>query len=314
MAQISSSPSTLENMVSYHGTKEESGRALSDTQFAILLILPALALFALVILYPLVNSIYIGLLDKSLVIPGEEFVGLKNIQKVYQRDLWLLLKNTLIFTLGATILPFMIGFGVALVLNSAIKGRAFWRGAFLLPWLVPGVIVSFLWLWIFNANYGVLNGVLRNLGLIDRNINWFSTGGAAMTAVIIAKTWQTFPWIMVMLLAGLQTIPRDLTEAAAIDGANRWRIFRHVTMPQLRGISSVVLLLSFIWNFQHFENIYIMTGGGPAKATTTFSIAVYQTAFQAFDLGRAGAIGIWWMLLLSLLVFVYLRFMMSEDE
>ena len=109
-------------------------------------------------------------------------------------------------------------------------------------------------------------------------------------------------------------IPADLTEAAAIDGAGRWRIFLNVTVPQLRGIASVVLLLSFIWNFQHFENIYVMTGGGPAMATTTFSIAVYQTAFQAFDLGRAGAIGIWWMIFLSLLVVAYLKFSMNEEE
>lgn len=314
MVPENNASSTLNDTFARPKPAKPSGRALSDTQFAILLILPALALFAVVILYPLVNSMYIGFLDKSLVTPGDEFVGLKNLQRVYQRDLWLLLKNTLIFTIGATVLPFVIGFAVALILNSAIKGRAFWRGAFLLPWLVPGVIVSFLWLWIFNANYGVLNGLLRSLGLIDSNVNWLGTRSIAMMAVIIAKSWQTFPWIMVMMLAGLQTIPRDLIEAAAIDGANRWDTFWHVTVPQLSGIASVVLLLSFIWNFQHFENIYVMTGGGPAKATTTFSIAVYQTAFQAFDLGRAGAIGIWWMALLSLLVVVYLKFSMSEED
>ncbi len=301
-------------MVSSQHSSPKNGRTLTEGQFAILLILPALALFAVVILYPLANSMYIGLLDKSLVRPGQEFVGLKNLQRVFERDLWMLLKNTLTFTLGATLLPFVIGFGTALILNSSIKGQAFWRGAFLLPWLVPGVIVSFLWLWIFNANYGVLNGILRTMGVIDSNINWLGMPSVAMAAVIISKAWQTFPWIMVMILAGLQTIPADLTEAAAIDGAGRWRIFLNVTVPQLRGIASVVLLLSFIWNFQHFENIYVMTGGGPAKATTTFSIAVYQTAFQAFDLGRAGAIGIWWMIFLSLLVVAYLKFSMNEEE
>jgi multiple sugar transport system permease protein len=313
MSQNSGHLSTRRTVVSNLSLREKIGQPLTDTQFAILLVLPALALFFFIILYPLLNSMYIGLLDKSLVMPGESFVGLKNLQRVFQKELWLLFKNTMIFTVGATLLPFVIGFGVALILNGAVKGRAFWRGAFLLPWLVPGVIVSFLWLWIFNANYGVLNGLLRTTGLIDSNINWLGLPGMAMLAVIIAKSWQTFPWIMVMILAGLQTIPRDLVEAAAIDGANRWRIFLHVTVPQLRGISSVVLLLSFIWNFQHFENIYVMTEGGPAKATTTFSIAVYQTAFQAFDLGRAGAIGIWWMALLSVLVVVYLKFSMNEE-
>jgi multiple sugar transport system permease protein len=289
-------------------------RRLTDTQVALLLVAPAVGLLLAVILYPLLNSMFIGLLDKSLIYGGSEFVGLKNIQAVLRADFLTILRNTLVFTLGATILPFLIGFGVALILNGPIRGRGFWRGAFLMPWLVPSVIVSFLWLWIFNANYGVLNGILRNLGLASSNINWLSSGTSAMVAVIIAKTWQTFPWIAVMILAALQTIPRELYEAAAISGANRWQSFRYVTVPHLRGVSSIVILLSLIWNFQHFETIYVMTQGGPAKATTTFSVAVYQTAFQAFDLGRAGALGILWMALLSLVVLVYLRFGMGDEE
>ena len=241
-------------------------------------------------------------------------MGLKNILDVLGSNFLPILYNTLVFAIGATLLPFLIGFAVALVLNGPIRGRGVWRGAFLLPWLVPSVIVSFLWLWIFNANYGVLNGILRNLGLIDSNIAWLSNGASAMTAVIIAKTWQTFPWIAIMILAALQTIPPELYEAASIAGANRWQLFRYVTMPHLRGVSSIVILLSLIWNFQHFETIYVMTQGGPAKATTTFSVAVYQTAFQAFDLGRAGALGILWMVLLSLVVVVYLRFGMGDEE
>ncbi|MBP6440124.1 MAG: sugar ABC transporter permease [Caldilineaceae bacterium] len=289
-------------------------RRLTDTHVALLLLAPAMTLLFTVILYPLLNSMYIGLLDKSLITGGDEFVGLENILDVLGSNFLPILLNTLVFAIGATLLPFLIGFGVALVLNGPIRGRGFWRGAFLLPWLVPSVIVSFLWLWIFNANYGVLNGILRNVGLIDSNIAWLSNGASAMTAVIIAKTWQTFPWIAIMILAALQTIPPELYEAASIAGANRWQLFRYVTMPHLRGVSSIVILLSLIWNFQHFETIYVMTQGGPAKATTTFSVAVYQTAFQAFDLGRAGALGILWMVLLSLVVVVYLRFGMGDEE
>lgn len=287
---------------------------LSDTHVALLLIAPALALLLTIILYPLVNSMYIGLLDKSLIYGGDDFVGLQNIQAVLRTDFLLILRNTLIFTAGATLLPFVLGFGVALILNGPIRGRGVWRGAFLMPWLVPSVIVSFLWLWIFNANYGVLNGVLRNAGLVQSNVNWLSNGVSAMSAVTIAKTWQTFPWIAVMILAALQTIPRELYEAASISGANTWQSFRYVTVPHLRGVSSIVLLLSLIWNFQHFETIYVMTQGGPAKATTTFSVAVYQTAFQSFDLGKAGALGILWMILLSAVVVVYLRFGMADEE
>jgi multiple sugar transport system permease protein len=291
-----------------------SPRTLSDTQFAIALALPAMALFTLVILYPLANSMYLGLLEKSLVFPGERFVGFQNIQRVLANDFVPLLQTTLVFTIGATIFPFIIGLTLALVLNSSIRGQGIWRGLFLLPWLIPGVVVSFLWLWIFNANYGVLNGALRIAGIISENINWVGTPATAMIAVIIAKTWQSFPWMAIMLLAGLQTIPRELVEAAAMDGAGRWQVFWNVTIPQLRGIISSVLLLEVIWNFQHLEMIYVMTTGGPAKATTTFAISVYDTAFHALDLGRAGAIGILWMVLLAGLVAVYLRLGARDDE
>lgn len=286
---------------------------LSDTQFGILLAMPALALFAAITIYPLFTSMVQGLLDKSLLWPGQEYVGLDNIKAVLDKNFEALLRTTLTFTVYATLVPFLIGFAVALILNSSIRGQGLLRSLFLLPWLIPAVVVSFLWMWIFNANYGVLNGFLRQTGLISENINWLGQRERAMFAVIIAKSWNTFPWMAVMILAGLQTIPRELNEAAAIDGANRVRVFRHITIPQLRGIFGTVLLLSFIWNFQHFETIYVMTTGGPAKATTTFSVAVYKTAFQKFDLGQAGAIGILWMALLSVIVALYLKFATDNE-
>lgn len=298
---------------STRGRHKRPGR-LQDAQTAVLLVLPAAALLLAIIVYPLLNSMLIGFLDKSLIYGGGTFVGFKNLEAVLNNEFVPVLGNTLVFATGATLLPFLIGFGAALILNGPIPARGFLRGAFLLPWLVPSVIASFLWLWIFNANYGVLNGFLRSLGVISQNNSWLSSGGSAMLAVLLAKTWQTFPWIAVMLLAGLQTIPADQMESAAIDGANRWNRFTHVTLPHLRNVIGIVLLLSLIWNFQHFETIYVMTQGGPAKATTTFSVAVYQTAFQAFDLGKAGALGILWMLLLSVVVIVYLRFGMRGEE
>jgi multiple sugar transport system permease protein len=294
--------------------KPVSGFRLTDTQFGVLLVLPALALFAAIILYPLLNSMYMSLLDKSLVYPGEEFVGLRNLQRVLRRDFVELLITTLIFTVNATFVPFVIGFATALVINIRMRGQGLLRGLFLLPWLIPSVVVSFLWMWIFNYNYGVINGILRALGLISENFNFLGESGAtAMAAVVIAKTWNTFPWIAVMLLAGMQTIPQELYEAAAIDGANRWHGFWNVTVPQLRGVIVTVLLLSFIWNFQHFETLYVMTTGGPAGTTTTFSVAVYLEAFKAYDLGKAGAIGVLWMAILSVIVGVYLRFGVSEE-
>ncbi|MPZ82172.1 MAG: ABC transporter permease subunit [Actinophytocola sp.] len=282
--------------------------------FAIVLVLPGLALLAAVVLYPLVSSLVTAFFEQSLVAPGRTFVGFDNLRSVLDAEFWPLLRQTLVFTAGTTLVPFVVGFGLALALNTRIRGRAILRGALLFPWLVPAVVTSFLWLWIFNANYGVANGLLEALGVIDEPRAWLSRPGTAMAAVIIAKTWASFPWMMVMLLAGLQTVPPELHEAAQVDGAGTVRRFRSVTLPHLRGIIGLVLLLELIWNFQHFDTIYVMTGGGPAGTTETFAVAVYDTFYKGHDLGRAGAIGLLWMVLLLVLVVVYLRVVDREER
>ncbi|CAD5141765.1 ABC transporter permease [Microbacterium sp. Nx66] len=282
-------------------------RRLSDGMFALLLTAPGLALLAAVVVYPLITALITAFYKQSLVEPGREFVGFQNIVDVLTGEFFPLLTQTLVFTLGTTIAPFVIGFGLALALNTRIRGAKVLRGLMLIPWLIPGVVVSFLWMWIFNANYGVLNAALETVGLIDSPQAWLANPTTAMIAVIVAKTWQSFPWMMVMLLAGLQTVPIELHEAAEIDGAGTVRRFFSITVPQMSGIIGLVILLEFIWNFQHFDIIYVLTGGGPAGSTQTFATAVYETAFDGFDLGHAGAIGLLWMILLMALVVVYVR-------
>lgn len=282
-------------------------RRLSDGMFALLLTAPGLALLAAVVVYPLITALITAFYKQSLVEPGREFVGFQNIVDVLTGEFFPLLTQTLVFTLGTTIAPFVIGFGLALALNTRIRGAKVLRGLMLIPWLIPGVVVSFLWMWIFNANYGVLNAALETVGLIDSPQAWLANPTTAMIAVIVAKTWQSFPWMMVMLLAGLQTVPIELHEAAEIDGAGTIRRFFSITVPQMSGIIGLVILLEFIWNFQHFDIIYVLTGGGPAGSTQTFATAVYETAFDGFDLGHAGAIGLLWMILLMALVVVYVR-------
>lgn len=289
-------------------TKETKPRRISDGMFAVLLAAPGLALLLAVVVYPLVTALVTAFFKQSLVLPGREFVGLQNIIDILTGDFARLLGQTLVFTLGTTIFPFIIGMALALALNTRIPGGKTLRGLMLLPWLIPGVVVSFLWMWIFNANYGVMNALLQALGVISEPQAWLAQPTTAMIAVIIAKTWQSFPWMMVMLLAGLQTVPKELHEAAEIDGAGTIRRFFSITVPQIRGIIGLVLLLEFIWNFQHFDIIYVLTGGGPAGSTQTFATAVYDTAFHGFDLGHAGALGLLWMILLMGLVVVYVRF------
>ncbi|RST19751.1 sugar ABC transporter permease [Streptomyces sp. WAC04770] len=287
--------------------RRRTGARLSDGAFALLLTAPGIALFAAIIFYPLLSALFTGFFRQDLRLPGREFVGLDNFAYWLNGDLFTILEQTLVFTVGATLAPFAVGFTLALALNTGIRGSGFLRGVFLFPWVIPGVVVSFLWMWIFNANYGVLNGVLVQAGIIEESVAWLGQPGTAMLAVIVTKTWASFPWMMVMLLAGLQTVPKELHEAASMDGAGAIRRFFAVTWPQVRGVASIVLLLEFIWNFQHFDTIYVLTGGGPAGTTETFATAVYQTAFSGFDIGRATALGGLWMVLLLLLVVVYLR-------
>lgn len=289
-------------------------RRLGDGTFVVLLVLPGLALLIAIVLYPLVAALGTAFFEQSLVVPGRSWAGVDNIVSVLTEDFVRLFRQTLIFTIGATVLPFIVGLGLALALNTGLRGQRVLRSVLLVPWLVPGVVVSFLWLWIFDSNYGLLNGLLQGLGLIDDPHAWLSNPGSAMTALIIAKTWQSFPWVMIMLLAGLQTVPVDLHEAAKVDGAGAIRRFFTVTLPHLKGIAGIVLLLEFIWNFQHFDIIWVMTNGGPADTTETFAVAVYQTAFEGLDLGKAGAIGLLWMVLLLVLVAVYVRFADLEPE
>ncbi|MDJ0333657.1 sugar ABC transporter permease [Salinibacterium sp. G-O1] len=281
------------------------GTPLSEHAFLVFLLAPGLLLLCAVVLYPLLRSLSTAFFDESLLYPGSVFVGFENVMDVLREDFVRLSYQTMIFTVGATVLPFVVGLALALVLNQRFRGQAFLRGAFLVPWLIPGVVVSFLWMWIFDANYGVLNGALIGMGLIDSPIAWLFETDTARAALILAKTWNSFPWIMVMLLAGLQTVPGELHEAASMDGAGAVRRFFAVTWPHIGGIAGLVILLEFIWNFQHFDTIFVLTGGGPAGTTSTFATAVYDTAFKGYDLGHAGALGLIWMLMLTVLVVIY---------
>ena len=290
------------------------GAALGERTFLTFLLLPGVVLLAVIVLYPLIRSLASAFFDESLLYPGMTFVGFENIVAVLNDEFAPLLWQTMIFTVGATVLPFLIGLALALVLNQSFPGQRFLRGAFLIPWLIPGVVVSFLWMWIFDANYGVLNGILISLGAIDSPVAWLFSTDSARAALIIAKTWNTFPWIMVMLLAALQTVPGELHEAAAMDGAGTVRRFFTVTWPHIRGVAGLVILLEFIWNFQHFDTIFVLTGGGPAGTTQTFATEVYDTAFKGYDLGNAGALGIVWMALLTVLVVVYVWLSERSDK
>ncbi|WP_219819426.1 carbohydrate ABC transporter permease [Pseudoclavibacter sp. AY1F1] len=282
--------------------------------FPYLLVTPAVIMFVLVIGYPFIQSLLFGFFDRSLLADGGPFVGLENLADLVSgADFWAVASQTAVFVVVSTLGAFILALAMALALNSKLRGRAFWRTAFLLPWILPGVVVSFLWMWIFDTNYGLLNGIVVLFGG-SGGINWLDTPSLAMAAVIVAKVWHSFPWMAILILAALQGIPDDVHDAAAVDGASGWKKQAYVILPQIKPALALTLLLETIWGLQHFEIPYVMTGGGPVGSTTTLSVDLYQAAFTRFDLGEAGAIGILWTLIMAALVAVYVVHTTREDR
>lgn len=279
-----------------------------------LLATPAIALFVLVIAFPLVQSLAFGFFDKSLLSDSQEFVGLEQVTSLLNSDrFWRVAWNTAVFVVGSSVGAFVVAVALALALNTRMRGKAWLRTVFLMPWILPGVVVSFLWAWIFDSNYGLANGLLYRIGGETALLQWLDEPGLAMFAVIVAKIWHSFPWMMIMILAALQSIPQETDDAAAVDGAFGWRKQAFVVLPQIKSTLALVLLLETIWGLQHFEIPFVMTDGGPVGSTTTLSVELYKTAFQKFDIGTAGGLGIIWMLMMGALVAVYITYLRRQE-
>jgi multiple sugar transport system permease protein len=283
-------------------------KKLTESQFGFLLAIPAIAVFCFIILYPLVNSIIMSFTNQSLLTKTREFVGLKNYITVFSDpNMTQVFTNTLIFVIATTLLSFLLGLIWATILSQGFRGSEFMRGVTLVNWIIPGTAIGFLWMWIFNGQYGVINSLLKNIGLIDSNIIWMGKPATAMITVIFARSWQILPWNMAFLLAGIIGIPKEQIEAAKIDGAGNMQIFLRVILPGMKFIIFMVLILGFIGNLQHFDIIWVMTQGGPGRSTATLAIEIYRTAFQSWNIGKASSIGVIWVILISIFAFFYLR-------
>jgi multiple sugar transport system permease protein len=201
-------------------------------------------------------------------------------------------------------IKFVLGMSVAVVLNQRIRARNFFRAFLLLPWVIPAFVVYLTWRWLYDPLQGLLNYALFDLGLITQPIAFLSTKGTAMLSVIIAHAWRGFPFFAISFLAGMQTVPLELYEAAEVDGASRWQQFRYITLPSLYHIIGVVLLLSTIWTANAFEPVYLLTGGGPSDATTVYTMLVYILGMINLRLGEAAAVSVLFLPMLIGLVLI----------
>jgi multiple sugar transport system permease protein len=275
-----------------------------------LLVAPVVLLLLGLVAYPFVIAVYLALTDRTIGNPGT-FTGLTNIERLARDQIYLqTLRNTLIYTAGATILKLLAGFGVALLINEKFRFRQGVRSAILLPWIVPAVLGTLAWMWIFAPNFSVLNWILINLRLSTTGLPWLVDTNLALFSVILVNTWRGIPFFAITLLAGLQTIPQELYEATAIDGAGKLARFWYVTLPLMLPILIITLVLSIIWTFSDFQIVYGLTGGGPLNSTHLLATLSYQVGIASGRLGEGAAISLTMLPALLVLVAVqifYLR-------
>ncbi|MPZ97498.1 MAG: ABC transporter permease subunit, partial [Propionibacteriales bacterium] len=248
---------------------------------ALLLLLPALLPVLVLSVFPLVRGIYLGFTDARAGFNVETaFTGLDNYREMLSDDLfWSSFRIGLIWTVSVTVLQFVLALGLALLLNLKLRGRWLARTLAVVPWAMPPVVVGIMWSLVYRPDAGLLNELLYRLGLSDGGTNWLGDFGTALPAVILVGIWAGMPVTTVVLLAALQSVPRELHEAAAVDAANAWSRFRHITLPQLRGVIVAITTLNFIWNFNSFDLVYVLTKGGPGGRTTLPMLFAYEEAF-----------------------------------
>ena len=281
-----------------------------------LLLAPALIIMLSVVIVPIFNAVGMSFQNYNLTRPNKMgWIGLGNYEKLLTKDplFWSSMGRTLIWVLFGVGGQFLFGFMLALILNKDFRGRGVTRAVSLIPWVTPGVLIALMWSWMYDGNYGVINDVLMKLGIIQDKIAYLAKPASAMPSVIITIIWQGIPFFALMILAGLQGIPYDLYEAASIDGATGWKKLIYVTVPSLKNTIFVTTMLRIIWVANSVDVIFNMTGGGPAYATQTLSIYVYNKA-NTLDMGYASALAIMLMLVLLLAAIPYLRNTFREQE
>jgi ABC-type sugar transport system permease subunit len=281
-----------------------------DYRLGYLFVTPiAVAVLALVA-YPFCYAVYLSLTHKLVGMPPI-FVGLENYIRLYDDGFFRrAVYNSFLFTFGSVGFKLVLGMLMALVLMSKIRWRSFWTGVLLIPWVAPTVVSALNFLWIFDGSLGVLNYLLvKVFHILPQGVGWLSEPGTAMASVISVNVWRGFPFFGISFLAGMKAIPGELYEAAAVDGATALQRFLYVTLPGIKNITIIVVLLSTIWTFNDFGIVYILTKGGPGGSTMVMPVLTYETAFGAQRLGEAIAVALYLLPGLALTIVVLARYM-----
>jgi multiple sugar transport system permease protein len=285
-----------------------------ESTLAYLFMIPGWAILLLFMAYPFFLGIYLSMTDRMLGFPGANFIGLENYRVLWHDSIFQqTVRNTAIYGIGTVPFKLLLGLGLALLLNRPFRLSRVVRAGLLLPWIVPTALSSLAWLMLFNGVLSPISWVLRDWGIIDNNINFLGSAWNARLSLCVANIWRGIPFFAITILAGLQAVPHELHEAAALDGASKVQRFFAVTLPVIRSITLIATLFSIIWTISDFQLVYVLTKGGPANTTHVFGTYAYQIGMGATDLGQAAAISLYMFPALALGAILLLRYVRREE-
>lgn len=271
-------------------------------------ILPALLVVGLLLLYPVVSSIFFSFTSKHLIKQGYEFVWFENYAKVLSDpEFWRAFWTSVKWTVASLIGQILVGFTAALALERIRRGKGFYRTMLIIPWAFPSIVIALSWKWILNGVSGFLPNFLVQIGLCSSPPEFLSSGGLVFPTLVFINIWFGAPLIMVNVLSALQTVPKDQYEAAQLDGASPWQSFIHITVPHIRVVVGLLVVLRTIWVFNNFDTIYLITGGGPANITTTVPIYAYNLGWGLKQLGRSSAVTVLLLIFLLCVCMLYFK-------
>ncbi|PMQ01226.1 MAG: ABC transporter permease [Dictyoglomus sp. NZ13-RE01] len=284
-------------------------------KFGYILIFPSFLVITLVLFYPLIYSLFLSFYQTSVGLGGLKlkFVGLNNyIDVLRSSEWWMSFLRTAYFVFYDIFVGMSLGLGIAILLNKNFRFRGIARTLVLFPYVLPTIVKALMWKWIYNSDYGFLNSLLYQLGIINHYIPWLSEPKLAIHMLIIVNLWEGTPFAIILYLAALQTIPNELYEAAEIDGANSWQIFSKITLPLLMPINLMLIVYKTIATFKIFDIVYALTGGGPGTTTQVVAHLMYSTVFDSLQFGKGASMSFILLIIILVLVYIYTKLFKSE--
>lgn len=286
---------------------KKGAQAKRDNLFGFLLIIPIIIVIFGVMGYPFLRAVYLSFTDK-VVGAKETFAGLKNYESLITDPIyWKSLKNTFIYTVGCIGAKFLLGLLLAVILNQSFKGKGFFRTVLLIPWAIPGMVAATTWRWMYDSTYGIINSLLIAAGITKVGVFWLSDTHLTLLSTMIVNIWRGVPFFMFSILGALQTLDKQQYEAAYVDGAGSLRQFWYITLPSITGVLGITTLLSAIWTFNDFENVYLITGGGPLYSSSTIATYTYDMAFIQNNFAGALSVAVSVVPILLIMILIYTK-------